>query len=383
MRVLLVTNLFPTRGAPDSCSFITERLRAHAALGNQVRAVAVSPDFDSTTRAFRGADRIAQLWPAHPNYIRSGGRIAFPELLSLHHRGISRRVASRIAQSVVAQVSGSFDIVHAHGMYAFAAGSVARELSHILEVPFVVSLHGSDVNYRLRRTTARHFRSTLNLSNAVLPVSSALEEALVSKGINRSLCQVLPNGVNLDVFRPRSELGTTSHRRRVAYVGRLEPVKGADRLPAVFRAVASTVRDVAFDIVGTGSLLGALKTSLAWSNVTFHGSLPHDEVAKVMAVSDVLVLPSRNEGWPTVILEAYASGTPVVGTDVGGVREAIANPLFVVPDGADVEQRLADRVIAALHRPPRRSDLVGRAKQFSWARVAEMETDVYRRVLGH
>src|SRR5690625_1473684 len=103
MRVLLISNLFPTRAAPASCSFITERVHAHTVSGNLLTTIAVSPDFDLLTTALRGARRIKELRPADPQYIRSRGRLTFTDFLSLRRYGLSQRAAARVAHSIMEQ----------------------------------------------------------------------------------------------------------------------------------------------------------------------------------------------------------------------------------------------------------------------------------------
>lgn len=107
------------------------------------------------------------------------------------------------------------------------------------------------------------------------------------------------------------------------FCGQSEKVKGADRLPAIFESIRKLLPNTFFIVVGDGPLRGYLKNRLRNLNALFTGNVPQTDVALYMNALDVLVLPSRNEGWPCVVLEAQACGTLVVGSDKGGIPEAV------------------------------------------------------------
>lgn len=112
-------------------------------------------------------------------------------------------------------------------------------------------------------------------------------------------------------------------------------------------------------------------------NIVFLGSVDQNTVALEMAKSSLVVLPSRSEGWPTVILEAYACGTPVAASDVGGSSEAIAGFTPTVPDGDDFERRFVDVCLGALASGPSPVDLVNHASKNTWDAVLKEELDLY------
>lgn len=130
--------------------------------------------------------------------------------------------------------------------------------------------------------------------------------------------KVVYNGVDTTVFKPKK--ARASKKMRVLYIGRLVVEKGLIELCNVAKGMKS---DVAVTFVGKGPLRHAIKQKYPF--VKLVGSKPHDELPDIINRHDVLVLPSYSEGMPNVVLEAMACGKPVVATDVGGVREMMAN----------------------------------------------------------
>ena len=100
-----------------------------------------------------------------------------------------------------------------------------------------------------------------------------------------------------------------------------------------------------------------------------------------MNAMDVMILPSRNEGWPCVVLEAQACGVPVVGSSNGGIPEAIGDGGIVIEEGEDFEKRFADAVVELLKNPIDSGYLRERALGFSWENIVKQELTVYEEVL--
>ncbi len=207
-------------------------------------------------------------------------------------------------------------------------------------------------------------------AGAVITVCQALKDRLCEIGAAPDRITVLRNGVDLQLFHPqdrdapRLKYGVTG---KVALsVGHLIARKAHD---LVIRAVAG-MPDVTLLIAGEGPERGAL-IALAASlgiagRVRFLGQVAPGALAEIYAAADVLVLASSREGWANVLLEAMASGTPVVATNVNGTPEVIADPRL----GVLVEERSAPalaRAIRALReKAPDRAAVRAYAEQFSW-----------------
>ena len=141
------------------------------------------------------------------------------------------------------------------------------------------------------------------------------------------------NGVNGDLFDIRSvvesriRLGLPIDRKIIMYIGNIVPVKGTDILVESMNELVRKRDDVDLYLVGSGVLKEKLRDQVESSNlknrVKFIDRQAHTEIPYWMSASDVFCLPSRNEGCPNVVVEALASGRPVVASIVGGIPELI------------------------------------------------------------
>jgi glycosyltransferase involved in cell wall biosynthesis len=112
------------------------------------------------------------------------------------------------------------------------------------------------------------------------------------------------------------------------------------------------------------------------------GGKPHDEIPLWMNACDLFVLPSLNEGNPTVLPEALGCGKPFVGTKVGGVPEVIASDDYgLLVEPADPEG-LAEKILVALDREWDREMILAYAERYTWENIAKEIMGVYEQVLG-
>lgn len=382
LRILLLSNMFPTSRGPSNGTFITRRIEAQRRLGNGVTpfAVRVRPRGMSSLSALRVLNASGPVLPGS-GFVDPEVRVSLAQYLAVRRGRAPLRVTRGFALELTRCLRGRVDVIHAHGMYGLPAGAVARELSQLLNVPFVVTLHGGDVNVFMEWHAAT-YSEILSDADKVIYVSNALRRRAAELGAPQHGAFVVPNGVDTDTFHPdfgaMQDRCSGNRRPRILFVGHLTRVKGADRLPAIIRLVASEFRGAELLVIGQGELAHSIRRESKGLRVVLLGELPHEQVAREMRQADVLVLPSRSEGWPTVVMEAHASGTPVVGADVGGVAEAIGDPRFVVPDDDRLEARFAGIVLDILSGRLRASGLIDRASAHSWLNLARQEDLILR-----
>lgn len=231
------------------------------------------------------------------------------------------------------------DIVHSHAWGTLVEGLVAARLAR---VPVV--MHGEHGTLQLKPYQVWLQRWAWSRVDHLLSVSSRLAERMsVAVGVPLGRITVLRNGVDLTRFgsisreEARLELGITGDVVVIGHVGRLVPVK--DQAALVHAAAVLRDRGDRFRvlIVGDGPLRGELEQQVADMDLgTCVQFLGHRaDVERFFAALDVYVLCSRSEGMPNTILEAMASGVPVVSTNVGGADELVVEGEtgFLVPAG--------------------------------------------------
>lgn len=271
------------------------------------------------------------------------------------------------------------------------AGAIAMWLKWEFGLPYIVSLQGPDVpgferRYRWVYLVLTPFIRMVWRQAAGLTACSEQHAELAHQTEPALPIRVIPNGVDASMFCPDARLHWDSEVVRLICVGRLIERKGQQHL---IPAVAELKRQglaVELLIVGTGDNEPALRRQVRELGledaVHFAGFVDWADMPQLYRASDVFVLPSYNEGMSIALLEAMATGLPVVVTNTGGARE-LANGSGMLVPWADVEQ-LAETLSKMIARPDlhRHMSQVSRevALQYSWQRVAQRYRDECRSV---
>ncbi len=388
LRIVTFTTLYPNSVRPNHGIFVENRLAKLVADGRvEARVVAPVPWFPFTSARFGdyggfarvpGCESRHDLDVAHPRYptIPKIGMTAAPWLL---YRGSLAAMRRHLASG------WDFDLIDAH--YFYPDGVAAALLGRRLNKPVVITARGTDVNLIASYDRPRRMILWAAMrAAAVITVSEALRRRLVDLGAPADRIVTLRNGVDLDTFRPvereaaRRALGVDG--RVIVTVGNVIETKG-QRL--VVRALAQ-VPDATLLIVGDGAdvpVLRALAAELGVADrVLFLCRVAHDRLREIYGAADVSVLASVREGWPNVLLESMACGTPAVATKVGGVPEIITRP----ESGDIVDDRTPEAIARALAdllaNPPAREATRAHAEEFGWDATTEGQISVFQAVLG-
>ena len=185
------------------------------------------------------------------------------------------------------------------------------------------------------------FRLALRRSSLVTGTEGMKREYIERYHLNPERVHVLSNWINLaryEVWRgrkneARAKLGLAQDAKVVLFLHRLSKRKGADFIEPVAKAFAGNTK-VLFLVAGSGPLSG----SIIGKNTKLAGEISQKDVPMYFAAADIFFMPSEEEGFPHVVLEAMALGVPIVSSDVGGVKEFIAPMLlpFVVKQNTDL-----------------------------------------------
>jgi glycosyltransferase involved in cell wall biosynthesis len=293
--------------------------------------------------------------------------------------------------AVEALAEGRYDIVHlcSPGPAGVAAALIAR----IMELPLVGSYHTELGAYaglrsgdaRLRAGMDAALAALYGLCEIVLSPSESADASLRALGVASGRIGRWDRGVDIGRFDPRlRDPGLLPGELSVLYAGRLTSEKGADLLAEAF--LSAHARDPRLHLVlaGGGPEEHALRERLG-PDATFLGWLDSRELARVYASADVFLFASRTDTFGQVILEAQASGLPVVAVAEGGPLSLIENGRTgrLCPPEPDA---LADAVLELAHSPGLRRQLArsGHAavRERTWERALERLAAGYRRALG-
>ena len=374
--VAILTSLFP----PSVGGIQTQTLslaRGLAELGVEVHVV--------TRRA-----------PGRPAREEHGGVVV--QRVGLPVGGPAATVAYvALAARAVARLGDRIELVHAHQLLSPASAAVAA--AALGGPPFVATAHASgavgDVASLARQGPLGRVRllALRHLAGAFVAVSGTIREELEGTGIPPRLVRCIPNGVDTRRFAPSDPAERRRLRRAlgvppvpaVVYAGRLAPEKGVDVLLDGWAAARSRGLVATLCLVGEGPERPALERRARdhgiLGAVRFAG--PASDVAPWLGAADAFVLPSRLEGLSVALLEAMATGLPVIASDVGGTREAAGGAAVLVPP-AD-PGALADALVAVLSDPGVAAALGEAARRrvlsrYGIQQVARRHLDLYREV---
>jgi glycosyltransferase involved in cell wall biosynthesis len=389
LRILTFTSLYPNAAMPNFGIFVENRIRRVAQTGEaEVQVVAPVPWFPSRRPVF---GRYAR-WASVPRReVRHGLEVLHPTYPLLPKFGMLAHPLAMAAAAMpdlhrLRRQGFDFDLIDAHFFYP--DGVAALLLGRWLRRPVVITGRGTDLNlYPQRHPVIRPVIAwAARHAAASIAVSTRLRDVLVELGAPPARVHVLRNGVDLEQFRPsdreraRRDLRVT--KLTLASVGNLVELKGHH---LVIEAL-TLLPDWQLLIAGEGPERGrltALATSLGvGARVTFLGEIPHEQMASIYSAADILVLASSREGWPNVVLEAMACGTPVVATAVGGVTEMLSTPMA----GRLLEERstaaIAAKVRDLLADGPDRAATRSHAETFSWEAITAGQVSIFRKVLA-
>lgn len=230
-----------------------------------------------------------------------------------------------------------FEILDTH--FGYPEGIAGALLSTMLGIPFTMTLRGNEPKHS-RGISGRWWMGwALRRATRVFTVSERLRQFAIRSGARPERVKTIPNGIEPAVFFPRDrescriKHGFPAGRRLIVSAGALVERKGHHRVIEALKFVRETGTDAYLAIAGGPGPEGAYERQLRertsalglTASVRFLGPVSSDVMAELMSAADVCCLASTNEGWPNVVHEALACGTPVVATDVGAVPDMLVH----------------------------------------------------------
>jgi len=277
------------------------------------------------------------------------------------------------------------DIVHSQGVQIGLPSFLAKK---IFGIPYVAYCRGSDVYlpWKFKKTVSR---LVLNSADAVIALTDDMKNE-VQKNCKKNII-VIPNGISLGKYKElpkqviRDKFKIHPDEKIIVFVGSLRPVKGLKYLIEAFKIINKKNPMARLFLVGDGperhSLEDIAEKDGLKAKVNFIGQIENDEIPKYMAAADIFVLPSLSEGFPGVVLEAMASGLPIVATKVRGLPEIVKdgeNGFLVEPENPG---QIAEKALALLGGDKLREKISNnnkeKAKGYSWEKVIDKIEKAY------
>lgn len=313
---------------------------------------------------------------------------------------------------MVAEAGIEYDAVYSH---YWLSGLVAERLREAWGTPIVQMFHtlGRMKNEVAQRDEDRELDLRIAGETHVMEIADRLVAAnptdrqhmLDLYGADPHKIEIVPCGVDLSLFRPipqeeaREELGIPDDKKLIVFVGRIEPLKGVDTLLRAVALIANqhpewrerlmlaivggSAEDDAEAISAEMQRLRDLRTELGIRDVvTFWGAQGQETLPYFYTAADTVVMPSHYESFGMVALEATASGTPVIASEVGGLTYTIHDGEngFLIPPRQP--EQLAEKILVLLENPKLREEMgrngADQAIRFGWSTIADQILAVVR-----
>ena len=385
MRILTLSTLFPSASRPNFGIFVERQTAALTSVPDfavtVINPIGIAPwplslIGDKTRVADLHNEQWGELDVYRPRFAaipKIGGRLN-PAMITRAVMPVAKRLHARIG----------FDLIDAEFFYP--DGPAAMRLSDVLGIPFTIKARGADIHHwGKQRGCAGQLLEAANKAAGLLAVSGALKADMVALGMDADKIVVHYTGLDQSRFVPRDR---AEEKRRLGIagplilsVGALIPRKGQDLLIAALPALP----DAMLMLVGQGDSEADYRDMAARmgvaDRVSFMGNVPHDDLPALFAAADVMALVSSSEGLANAWVEALACGTPIVASDVGGIRE-----LVKTPEAGRIVERTPEAIAAAvkdiLANPPSREAVAANVSAFSWNENARQLAEFFRNVVS-
>ncbi|HEX8515908.1 MAG TPA: glycosyltransferase [Bacteroidia bacterium] len=386
LKILFLSGWYPNRVLPTLGNFVQKHAEA-VALNSEVTALNVWPDATCKGLFEITEQRINNVLTINVYYKKVNSRIP---LISSFQKLSRLKKAYTIGIRAAFERSGQPDIVHHNILYpsGFAAWCINKEY----KVPYIICEHSTAYlpSKNIHRSLNERMLSGIIAKSAsfICPVSVDLRNAMISKGI-RGNYQVVYNVVDTKVFYPPAERPSTG-KTRFLHISTLDD--SHKNISGMLRAIAelSNLRnDFECVFAGDGDTAPHVELAAALgiynTFVFFEGTKTTVKVAEMMRKSDCFLMFSNYENLPVVIIEAFASGLPVISSRAGGIHEHLSHDKGILVDVKDEKALTAamDKMITGIKggifSRKTLADYAG--ENFSYEKVSERFHQLYHRTL--
>ena len=323
MKVLVLSHLFPRPSSPWSGVFVAEQVAALRNEGIDARVL-----WGQGVGMPLARPKPPSVWATNGNVPNSSFAYRVPHRLWRFLAAQAYRAAAlRACDALSGQFA--FDLIHAHT--AWLDGYAAVAIGRLHRKPVVLTEHSgpfsTQVENPLRRSATAQ---ALKGAEAIFAVSAFLRSQMQAAfpDLSPGRIDVIGNGVDEGTFA-LAPGRAAEEPLRAAWIGAFVPIKQPLMMLRAFSRATEGMQ-VGLDLVGIGPLEQAMRAEVETlglgQRVTWHGSLPRQQVAECLAAADFLIVSSRAETFCVAALEALATGCPVISTRCGGPEEIVDEP---------------------------------------------------------
>ncbi|MDB4470832.1 glycosyltransferase family 4 protein [Deltaproteobacteria bacterium] len=393
MKILVFTNLYPNIHNPNLGVFIRNRTVALSQFPDvEIKVVAPVPWFPP----IRISEKWYQFSQIPEKEVIDGIEVYHPRYLVTPKIGMSfygywmllgvRQLIRRIHKEF------PFDLIDAHFLYpdSYAACLLGEQFA----CPVVVTARGSDVTcYTQIDSIESHIKKTFQNAEHLIAVSNSLRDIMVVHGAVAEKVSVVSNGIDPERFyllekeRAREKLGFQEGVTNILSVCSLVKLKGVHLLiEALSQLKNLTAQSFKLFVVGSGPEESRLKSLIdqfeLQNQVQLVGKVPNVDLIDWYNAADLFFLGSSREGWPNVVCESLACGTPVVATAVNGIPEILNSEELGIMVKRTPED-FARGILQAYNRAWDRQYIAGKGQQRTWENVANEVHELFSRVLSN
>jgi teichuronic acid biosynthesis glycosyltransferase TuaC len=397
MNILIITPSFPNPGNLTEGLFNAQQAQALKKAGNNIVVILCKPSVpEYLAQKLKKYEHLSHL----PEYEeRDGIFIIYNRFLQIPHYSFPSLTTYSCAHSMLKTLKSMrlekfFDVMQVHGTYP--TGLAAPIVSQQISCPYILTLHIQD-NPRIFRShkSVTLYKNMLEKASALITVGSPLARFLkkILPEQNQKICKTIHNGVEISLIDEiLKEIAPKNYDwGHIISISNLWPIKGIDiNLRALAQLSTERVPWRRYTIIGEGperAGLEKLASDLKINDrVVFLGRLTHRDTLRELARADIFCLPSWQESFGVVYLEAMAMGKPTIGCQGQGAEDIIrdGNDGLLLPPK---DHTSLAKALKRLIQDPEFAISLGnnaklRARQFTWERNVEAYVEVYKNIIN-
>lgn len=395
MKILIISHMYPTIVNNVKGIFVHEQVKELIKRGSEVKVIApipyVPPGFSILSSRWKlfnlipDKDKIENVDVYYPRYV------AYPRNFRLHDSGIRMyRAISPLVKRIYQEFQ--FDLIHSHTI--LPDGNAAVKIGSEYDVPIITTVHGRDFQNTINYPKSKEIlKDTLEKTNRIVLVSNKLFNIQKSEfpTVNIKKVNVIPNGVTDLFLENGKEIKKKNNKVNIISVSSLILQKGIEYNLQAVAELKKDYSNIHYYIIGDGpqrSYLNELVNKLYLSNhVTFLGNQSREQVRDWLDCSDIFVLPSWNEGFGVVYIEAMARHLPVIGCKGEGIEDIIVDGQEGFLTNPKDYKDIKEKIEKLLKNPELRYKMGEKGyikveKEFTWENVVDKLIKVYQDVLA-